>query len=418
METLNSLLDGVTPVPAGSGQAYKTPVSVEVPRPVFVIRYEQKDITNDLTPYVRAVTYTDYLSGQSDTLEVELEDVDGRWIDTWYPGKGDTLSADIGYDNAPLLPCGSFEIDEIEFSFPPSVVLIKALSTGVKKSVRTHQGRAYENTTLAAIAQRLAKRNKLTLIGKIREIRIDRVTQYMETDVAFLTRLAREFGYAFKIAGSKLVFSELAELRNTDAAVVLMLQDLTQLNLRDKIKDVVQEVKQKYHNPKTKKLEVYGVKDGQVQVVGQSDAKGKDSKESGQQVSADTRKMSARSGSKATAQVKAQAALDASNLQQTAGSMTSPGNTKLVAGNTVDLQRCGKLGGKYLIESARHRMERSSGYTTELEIKRVALPVKLGGTGPGTASSKKSGKKLDVYGVQADGTVGVVGSSQAPSKKK
>lgn len=415
METLNSLLDGVTPAPAGSGQAYKTPVSVEVPRPVFVIRYEQKDITNDLTPYVRAVTYTDYLSGQSDTLEVELEDTDGRWIDAWYPGKGDTLSADIGYDNAPLLPCGSFEIDEVEFSFPPSVVVIKALSTGVKKSVRTHQGRAYENTTLAAITQRLAKRNKLTLIGKIREIRIDRVTQYMETDVAFLTRLAREFGYAFKIAGSKLVFSELAELRSTDAAVVLMLQELSQLNLRDKIKDVVQEVKQKYHNPKTKKLEVYGVKDGQVQVVGQSSSKGKDS---GQQVSADTHKMSARAGSKATAQVKAQAALDASNLQQTAGSMTAPGNTKLVAGNTVELQRCGKLGGKYLIESARHRVERSGGYTTELEVKRVALPVKLGGTGPGTASSKKSAKKLDVYGVQADGTVGVVGSSQAASKKK
>ncbi|KGH08706.1 regulatory protein [Comamonas thiooxydans] len=389
-----------------------------MPRPVFVIRYEQKDITNDLTPYVRAVTYTDYLSGQSDTLEVELEDVDGRWIDTWYPGKGDTLSADIGYDNAPLLPCGSFEIDEIEFSFPPSVVRIKALSTGVKASVRTPNGKPYENTTLAAIAQRVAKRNRLTLIGKIREIRIDRVTQFMETDVAFLTRLAREFGYAFKITGSKLVFSELAELRRTGPAVVLTLQDLSQLNLRDKIKEIYKEEKQRYFNPKTKKLEVYGVKDGQMQVVGQSTAKGKDGKDSGQQVSADTHKMSARAGSKATAQVKAQAALDASNLQQTAGSMTAPGNTKLVAGNTVDLQRCGKLDGKYLVESARHRMERSSGYTTELEIKRVALPVKLGGTGPGTASSKKSGKKLDVYGVQADGTVGVVGSSQAASKKK
>ena len=415
METLNALLDSATPAPAGSGQAYQTPVSVEVPRPVFVIHYEKKNITNDLTPYVRSVTYTDYLSGQSDTLEVELEDVDGRWIDTWYPGKGDTLSADIGYDNAPLLPCGSFEIDEIEFSFPPSVVVIRALSTGVKKSVRTRVGRAYENTTLAAVAQRIAKRNKLTLVGKIREIRIDRVTQYQERDVEFLTRLAREFGYAFKITGSKLVFSELAELRGTKAAVTLTLQDLSHLTLRDKIKEVYQEVKQKYHNPKTKKLEVYGVKDGQVQVVGQSAAKSKDS---GQQVSADTLKMSARTGSKATAQVKAQAALDASNLQQTAGNMTAPGNTKLVAGNTLELQRCGKLGGKYLVESARHRMERSGGYTTEMEVKRVALPVARGGTGPGTAGSKKSGKKLDVYGVKTDGTVGVVGSSQAASKKK
>lgn len=414
METLNSLLDGVTPAPGG--QEYRTPVSVEVPRPVFVIHYEQKDITNDLTPYVRAVTYTDYLSGQSDTLEVELENVDGRWLDAWYPGKGDTLSADIGYDHAPLLPCGSFEIDEIEFSFPPSVVVIRALSTGVKKSVRTSNGRAYESTTLAAIAQRIAKRNKLTLVGKIREVRIDRVTQYMETDVGFLTRLAREFGYAFKIAGGKLVFSELAELRSTEAAVTLTLQELSQISMRDKIKEVYREVKQRYHNPKTKTLEVYGVKDGQVQVVGKSNAKGKDT---GQQVSADTHKMAARSGSKATAQVKAQASLDTSNLQQTAGSMTAPGNTKLVAGNTVDLQRCGKLGGKYLIESARHRMERSSGYTTEIEVKRVALAVTLGGTGPGVASSKKkSSKALDVYGVKADGSVGVVGSSQAPSKKK
>lgn len=416
METLNSLLDGVTPAKTVAGQDYKTPVSVEVPRPVFVIRYEQKDITNDLTPYVRAVTYTDYLSGQSDTLEVELEDVDGRWLDTWYPGKGDQLSADMGYDNAPLLPCGSFEIDEIELSFPPSIVRIKALSTGVKKSVRTHQGRAYENTTLAAIAQRVAKRNKLTLVGKVREIRIDRVTQYMETDVAFLTRLAREFGYAFKIAGNKLVFSELAELRSTAAAVTLTLQELTQMTLRDKIKEVYQEVKQRYHNPKTKKLEVYGVKDGQVQVVGQSEARSKDS---GQQVSADTHKMTARAGSKATAQVKAQAALDASNLLQTAGSMTIPGNTRLVAGNTLELQRCGKLAGKYLIEAARHRMERSSGYTTEIEVKRVALPVTLGGTGPGVASSKKkSSKTLAVYGVTSNGSVGVVGSSQAASKKK
>ena len=180
----------------------------KVPHPVFVLSYEQKNITSDITPYVRSVTYTDYLSGQSDELEVELEDADGRWVRHWYPGKGDTLSLKIGYEAAPLLPCGAFEIDEIEFAQPPATVSIRGLATGVKKSVRTRVGRAYENTTLAAIAQRIAKRNKLTLTGKIRDIRIDRVTQYQERDVEFLTRLAREYGYAFKIVGSKLVFTE------------------------------------------------------------------------------------------------------------------------------------------------------------------------------------------------------------------
>ncbi len=386
-----------------------------VPHPVFVLSYGHKNITNDITPYVRSVTYTDYLSGQSDELEVELEDADGRWARQWYPGKGDALSLKIGYEAAPLLPCGAFEIDEIEFAQPPSTVTIRALSTGIKKSVRTRVGRAYENTTLAAIAQRIAKRNHLTLTGKIRDIRIDRVTQYQERDVEFLTRLAREYGYAFKIVGGKLVFTELAELRSGRAVATLRATDLISIRLRDKIKDVYQQAKVKYHNPKTKKLVVYGVKnDGQVGEVGHTTAAAK--KQSGSAASGDTLKLSTRSGSKAAAQAKAQAALDKANLQQTAGNLTLPGNPKLVAGTTFALADCGKLSGRYLVESARHRIDRGSGYTTELEVKRVGLPVAKG-KGSGTAAKKNAGKSLKVYGVKNDGQVGVVGTTQASKKK-
>lgn len=385
----------------------------KVPHPVFVLSYEQKNITSDITPYVRSVTYTDYLSGQSDELEVELEDADGRWVRHWYPGKGDTLSLKIGYEAAPLLPCGAFEIDEIEFAQPPATVSIRGLATGIKKSVRTRVGRAYENTKLAAIAQRIAKRNKLTLTGKIRDIRIDRVTQYQERDVEFLTRLAREYGYAFKIVGSKLVFTELASLRDGDAVLTLTATDLISIRLRDKIKEIYQEAKVKYHDPKTKKLVVYGVKGDQVTEVGQTTTSTK--KQSGQSTSGDTLKLSTRSGSKAAAQAKAQAALDDANLQQTAGSLTGPGNPKLVAGTTFWLADCGKLSGKYLVESARHRIDRGGGYTTELEVKRVALPVTSGTSG--TTAKKKSGKTLKVYGVQSNDQVGVVGTTQASKKK-
>jgi phage protein D len=408
--TLNDLLDGVTP--AADGQEYKTPVAMAVPKPVFVVRYGHKDITSDITPFVTGVTYTDYLSGQSDELSLELEDTDGRWLDAWYPDKGDTLSVDIGYDTAPLLPCGSFEIDEPEFSFPPSVVTIKALATGIKKSVRTRVGRAYENTTLAAIAQRIAKRNKLTLVGKIREVRIDRVTQYQERDVEFLTRLGREFGYAFKIAGTKLVFTEMADLRETEATITIERTDCTSIQLRDKLKEVYQEAKVKYQNPKTKKLVVYGAKDGEVQVVGSTTAEGKSG---GRQASADTLKITARSGSKATAQVKAQAALDTANMEQTAGSIALPGDQRLVAGITINLAGFGRLSGKYLVGQARHQIGRSGGYSTTLDIKRVELPVRLGGNGAGTAA-KKSSKGLAVYGMK-DGQVAVVGTSQASKKK-
>ncbi|WP_237172158.1 phage late control D family protein [Pandoraea norimbergensis] len=386
--------------------------TAKVPHPVFVLTYEQKNITNDITPYVRSVTCTDYLDGQSDELSVELEDADGRWIEQWYPGKGDALSLKIGYSDEPLLPCGTFEIDEIEFGHPPATVTIRALATGVKKSVRTRAGRAYEGTTLAAIAQRIAKRNKLTLVGKIRDIRIDRVTQYQERDVEFLTRLAREFGYAFKIVSTKLVFTELADLRETNAVLTITKGDLQSIRLRDKIKEVYQAAKGKYHDPKTKRLVVYGVKGDNVAEVGQTTVSTK--KRSGQSASGDTLKFSAR-GSKAALQTKTQAALDAANLQQTAGNITLHGNPKLVAGTTVELANCGKLSGKYLVESAHHRLERGAGYTTELEIKRVALPIKVG-TGSSTGKTT-SGKALKVYGTTTDGQVGVVGTSTVTKKK-
>ncbi|NLR73589.1 phage late control D family protein [Leeia aquatica] len=375
-----------------------------VPHPVFLLAYGHTDITHDITPYVCSITYTDYLTGQSDELEVELEDSDGRWLSSWYPGKGDALSLRLGYAGEPLLPVGPFEIDEIEFSSPPSTVAIRGLATGIRKSVRTRGSRAFENTTLAAIAQRLARRNHLTLVGKIRDIPIDRVTQYQERDVEFLTRLAREYGYAFKIVGRKLVFTELLDLRETASTLTLQRTDLISIRMRDKIKDVYQQATGKYHNPKTRKLVVYGVKDGQVAEVGTTTS---GRKTSGHASSSDTLKLSSR-GTAAAVQAKTQAALDHTNLQQTAGTLTVPGNPRLVAGITLQLEACGKLTGKYLVESARHQLERDGGYTTELEVKRVAV------AGSKTTQSRHTARRkgLKVYGMTASGQVGVVGFSQ------
>jgi phage protein D len=383
-----------------------------IPHPIFVTIYDKKNITADITPYVLTVSYTDYLSGQSDEIAIELEDTDGRWLNAWYPGKGDSLTLKIGYEGQPLLSCGSFEIDEIEHAFPPSRVSIKALSTGIKKSIRTRTGRAYENTTLASIAAQIAKRNKLTLTGKIRDIAIDRVTQYQEADVAFLTRLARAYGYAFKIVGSKLVFTEQAALRDGQAVTKIALSDVSSVRLRDKIKDIYNEAKVTHHDPKTKKLIVYGVKDGELAQVGTATSS-TNKKPSGQSTSGDTLKVTTRAGSKAAAQIKAKAALDDANKEQTTGSITLIGNPLLVAGNTLMLDNSfGKLKGKYLIESASHRIERSSGYTTELEIKRVAAAAK------GVATKKANAQKgLQVYGVKDD-KVQVVGTSPTPERNQ
>ncbi|MDZ7014300.1 phage protein D, partial [Escherichia coli] len=96
----------------------------DVLTPVFTLWYLQKNITSDIAPYVTRVTWSDNIKNESDTIEVELDDTDGRWLDKWYPGKGDTLTLKMGYQGEKLLSCGTFSIDEIEVSSPASVVSI------------------------------------------------------------------------------------------------------------------------------------------------------------------------------------------------------------------------------------------------------------------------------------------------------
>lgn len=109
-----------------------------VPVPAFELSYNGRAITQDIAPYVISATYTDHLTGEADSLDIELEDTDGRWLDRWYPEKGASLAYRFGYDAAPLISAGSFDIDELELAGPPSTVRIKGLATGVQNAVRIY----------------------------------------------------------------------------------------------------------------------------------------------------------------------------------------------------------------------------------------------------------------------------------------
>ncbi|WP_334469786.1 hypothetical protein [Arsenophonus sp. PmNCSU2021_1] len=62
----------------------------------------------------------------------------------------------LGRVGAPLRPCGTFSIDEIELSGPPDTVSLRGLSASVTTALRTRSYRAFEQTSLAAIARRIA----------------------------------------------------------------------------------------------------------------------------------------------------------------------------------------------------------------------------------------------------------------------
>lgn len=321
-------------------------------RPRFVIKLAGKDITADVSQYVISLEYCDYLDGQSDEISITLQNENLKWCDQWHPDEGDALEIGLGYHDGDFIEFSKCEIDTIEYDFKPDTVRVRGLSAGVTKSVRTRKGRLYEKTTLAAIAKQVAKRNNLKLTGTMLDIKIDRITQYYERDLEFLARLAREYNHSFKIVGDTLVFTHKPDLENQPAVRTIDYEQVIDLRIREKIKDIVSKVQVTYHNPKTKKRQKRKYK-------------------TRRKSSGDTLKIVRKGQDESVTSAQAQAAINEANEDRCTADLQLLGDPKLVAGNNMTLTGIGKLNGQYLINRSRHSFSRSNGYTTSLELKRV-----------------------------------------------
>ncbi len=360
----------------------------QVPEARFVLTYQQRNITRNISDHLLSLTYQDFLTGEADNLDVELEDSEGKWRDAWYPGHGDTLALSIGWAGQPLRAVGRFEIDGIELRCPPSTITIRALGTGINSPLRTPEHKAYENTTLDAVAKQIATRQGLVLVGSIEPIKLDRLTQ-QESDLVFLRQLAEEYDYAFKVTGNKMVFHAISELARGAPVATQVLGDLANVNLRDQIRDIPKAVKVKHKDPAQKKLVAYDIVNGETVAVPSSASK--------TTTSGDTKKKRKRTASAEEAKAKAKAELAKANRERTKGSWTAMGRPNLVSGNIVTLAAAGKLGGNYLITSARHEMTRSGGYIVDMESCRISAPsISM------TLENTKPDLALSTYGIERE----------------
>lgn len=358
-------------------------MTADVPQPAFMLLYDQKDITRDITLYATCVSFTDKLSGEADEIDIELEDSAGKWRDSWYPGKGDTLTLSLGYKDKPLTPCGSFSIDEIELSAPPDTVAIRGRAASVTKAMRTKSNRGFEDTTLAAIAGRIAKKHSLKLEGQIAPLTLQRITQYGESDLAFLTRLAKSYGYIVKVSHNKLIFSHLKKLRAAAVIKTITREQLTGYSLRDTLNQTYSKVKNKHQHSQKRQLISFNA-DGTTSTTTVS----------GMSSAADTLNINESAATADEAQAKGEAALDQKNEYQYTGNLQLAGDPSLRAGASITLQGFGQASGTWLIQRARHEISRSSGFTTDLDIAR--------GLKGGSAKKAASEKTLTVF--KADGS--------------
>ena len=52
-------------------------------RAAVEVTFDGADITSSIRPYLLSLTYTDSEEDQSDSLQIQLQDRDGLWLESW-----------------------------------------------------------------------------------------------------------------------------------------------------------------------------------------------------------------------------------------------------------------------------------------------------------------------------------------------
>lgn len=352
-------------------------MSIKIPR--FQLIYNGKNITNDLTPYLLNVTYNDAEEGESDEVTFTVEDTDGRWLNEWYPSKGDTVDLAIGYGEN-LMNCGRFVVDEIQIQMPPTTITIKALAAATNSPLRTKNSKGYEDQTLRKICEKVAEAHGYTVEGEISDVTIKRISQNRETDLAFLKRLAGDYGYLFSVRDKKLIFTSMYDLEKGAAVVEIDRLDILDLSYTDKSVTTYQKAEASYHNPANKQV---------VRTIYTNDIERAQDEGS---LPPDVLQIRVKAENPQQSEELSKAALHKANTAEAEGTLTVPGNPLLVAGNNFLLTGLGKLSGKLHITNSTHSISRGDGYKTSIKFKRLERPTSKQAAGKAATAPKKEGK--------------------------
>lgn len=153
-----------------------------------------------------SLTVTDNEGTKSDSCEIEI---DNR-SQIPAPKKGSKFKVWLGYAETGLVYMGTFLVDEWRKSGRPRKMIVSAKAAGATTEAKSPRSRSYHEKTVGEIVDQVAGRQKLTaqVHPELRDMKIGHIDQSSESDINFLTRLAKRVGGNFKLADEKIIFNK------------------------------------------------------------------------------------------------------------------------------------------------------------------------------------------------------------------
>ena len=336
------------------------------------------DISEDLSGDLISLTYTDNATDKADDLSVTLEDIKGRWSGGWFPSKGATLTpAIIVHEwNGPgtsALPCGTFQIDQIECSGKPSQVTIKAVSTFPKTHMRYERAcETWESITLQKLLEDVAGKCGLGLRFDARDRLFD-VRHQMETpNLTYALALCHDYGMGAKVVDGMLFVYDEAEYEGKGGGATIRRDDqrIERYQFTSKTDDTYKRARLQYHDP---------IKDETWTGAAEDDVEGTER----------VLELCDYAESDGDAAALAKAKLHDKNKREMTASVTVMGSFAFHATDCATVEGFGAFDGSWFIERVTHEIGRGTGYTTKIDLR------KKGKSGGG--SKKASEPRALVY---------------------
>ena len=187
--------------------------------PAYRILADQRNVTAAIRDRLLSLTLTDEAGYQSDTVELRLDDRDGKIA---LPRKGVRLEVLLGYEETGLAEMGVYAVDEVELSGPPDTLTIRAKAADMRSTLKQQKTRSWHDTTLDQVLATIASEHGLEpkMPPPPPTIHLPHLDQTNESDLHFLTRLGQQYDHVAKPAGGYLLFVPRGEAKAASGRAV------------------------------------------------------------------------------------------------------------------------------------------------------------------------------------------------------
>ena len=223
-----------------------------------IVIFNKVDISDEIAHSISSLNYTDNSKNAIDDLEIELENLDYRWLKEWYPDENTQLLVGIHEElenETNFLDLGTFYVDEP--TFEDHKLTLKCLALPLDQNIRDQKNSvAWEKVTLKELVMQIANKHEMNAELYAENVFFERLDQSKETDLAFINRVVKEIGLNMKVSDDKIIIFDDEEMEKNDTIEVFNIKDyrIRSFSLKKKNKEIYDKVEVSYYDPDKKKV--------------------------------------------------------------------------------------------------------------------------------------------------------------------